>query len=364
MISKPSSTWSDMPIPPGEILAEELEARGMTQRELAARLGRPAQVVNEIVNAKKAITPDTALELEMVLGIDAHYWANLEGRYRMTLARQRAQDERVAGVAALDHYPIREMTRRGWIKAGLDKPGKVKALQMFLGLAVVEPHAYTEAIGFRITEAAQRKVSLGALSVWLRKGELEAQNVCTAAYDAEAFRQALLDIRRLTLQPLNEFIPTMSALCADAGVAFCLVPELPRSGANGVARWLTDGQALIQMSLRAKWADVFWFSFFHEACHILRHRTQRRIVVDGLGRDPDLTEMEAEADAFASDMLIPPGSWQDFCNDGDFSLASTREFARSVEIAPFIVVGRLQKEKWIGYSQLATLKTRYKWSDL
>ena len=336
----------------------------MTQRELAVRLGRPAQVVNEIVKAKKAITPDTALELEMVLGIDAQYWASLESHYRMTLARQRAQDELVSGVAALDLYPIREMTKRGWIKAGLDKPGKVKALQMFLGMAVAEPRAYAEAIGFRITEAAQRNVSVGALSVWLRKGELEAQNACTATYDAETFRQALLDIRRLTQQPLTEFIPTMSTLCAGAGVAFCLVQELPRSGANGAARWLSDGQALIQMSLRYKWADVFWFSFFHEACHILRHRTQRRIVVDGLGLDPALTNMEAEADAFASDMLIPSGAWQDFCNNGDFSLASTREFARSIEIAPFIVVGRLQKEKRIVYGQLATLKTRYEWSDL
>lgn len=93
MISKRSSTWSDMPIPPSEILAEELEPRGMTQRELAARLGRPVLVVNEIVNAQKAITPDIALELEMALGIDAQYWANLESRYRITLARQCAQDE-------------------------------------------------------------------------------------------------------------------------------------------------------------------------------------------------------------------------------------------------------------------------------
>ena len=228
----------------------------MTQRELAARLGRPAQVVSEIVNAKKAITPDTALELEMVLGIDAHFWSYLESRYRMTLARQRAQDELAAGVAALDRYPIREMTKRGWIKAGLDKPGKVKALQMFLGMAVVEPRAYTKAIGFGITEAARRKVSLGALSVWLRKGELEAQAACAGEYDAEAFRQALLNIRRLTPQPLTEFMPTMSTLCAGAGVVFCLVQELPRSGANGVARWLSDGQALIQMSLRCKWSDL------------------------------------------------------------------------------------------------------------
>ena len=63
----------------------------MTQRELAARLGRPAQVVNEIIDAQKAITPDTALELEMVLGINAQYRANQESRYRITLMRQRTQ---------------------------------------------------------------------------------------------------------------------------------------------------------------------------------------------------------------------------------------------------------------------------------
>lgn len=76
----------------------------------------------------------------------------------------------------------------------------------------------------------------------------------------------------LAQQLLKEFIPTMSTLCAGTEVEFCLVPEFPRSGANGVARWLSDSQALIQISLRHKGADVFWFSVFHEACHILRHR--------------------------------------------------------------------------------------------
>jgi len=93
MISKRSSTWLDIPIPPDE--TKELEPRGMTQRELAARLGRPAQVVNEIIDVQKTITPDTALELEMVLGINAQYRANLESRYPITLTRQRSQDEQV-----------------------------------------------------------------------------------------------------------------------------------------------------------------------------------------------------------------------------------------------------------------------------
>ena len=87
MANRRARTLSDLPIPPGEVLEEELEARGMTQKELAARLGRPAQAINEIVKAKKAITPDTAIMLEKALGIDAQFWANLEIDYRMTLAR-------------------------------------------------------------------------------------------------------------------------------------------------------------------------------------------------------------------------------------------------------------------------------------
>ena len=81
---------SDMAIPPGELLAEELEARGMTQGELAGRMGRPRQTISAIVHGKKAITAETALQLEEALGIAAHLWIGLEGRYQLALARQAA----------------------------------------------------------------------------------------------------------------------------------------------------------------------------------------------------------------------------------------------------------------------------------
>ena len=153
----------------------------------------------------------------------------------------------------------------------------------------------------------------------------------------------------------------MRQLCADAGVAFCMVPELPKSGANGVARWLTDKKALLQMSIRNKWADIFWFSFFHEAAHLLEHRTQRRVLIDGLGPDPYTAKMEAEADQFARDFLIAPQDWNDFCAAGHFGPAQVQEFARSIGIAPFIVVGRLQKEERVPYNRLTGLKARYEW---
>jgi HTH-type transcriptional regulator/antitoxin HigA len=354
---------SDLPIPPGEILEEELEAQGMTQKELAARLSRPAQVINEIIRGKKAITAETAIGLGKVLGIDAQFWMNLESNYRITLARKREEGLIAANVEWLDEYPIRDMLKRGWIDAGRDRPSRLKALMDFLGVAVAEPQAFQKAVGFRITEAAQQRVSLGALAVWLRKGELDAQGVDTADYNDHAFTEALFEIRNMTSQNPSEFIPAICDLCAGAGVAFCMVRELPKSGANGATRWLTDRKALIQMSIRNKWADIFWFTFFHEACHLLKHRTQRRIVVDGLAADPDIAEIEAEANCFARDFLIPPQDWNDFRAAHCFTHGSVEEFSRSVGIAPFIVVGRLQKEDLIDYNQLTTLKLRYEWTE-
>ena len=92
-----SEIYSDLAIPPGETLADEIAARGMSQTDLAARLGRPVQVVNEIVRGTKSITDDTALGLEGVLGIPARFWVNLEQNYRMTRARLREHERPQAG---------------------------------------------------------------------------------------------------------------------------------------------------------------------------------------------------------------------------------------------------------------------------
>lgn len=262
----------------------------------------------------------------------------------------------------LSDYPIREMIKRGWIQAERDKESRLNALRNFLGGSVVEPRMYQEAVGFRITQAAQRTISLGSLSAWLRKGEIDAQRIETADYDEGLFKAALLQIRKMTDDQPEDFIPVVTKLCAQAGVAFCVVQELPKIGANGVARWLTDREALIQISTRGKYADIFWFTFFHEACHLMKHRTQRRIIIDGLEPDPDMAELEEEANQFARDFLIPPDAWNKFCAECKFTKIPVQKFAQSIGIAPFIVVGRLQKEKRIPYSRLTNLKWRYKWN--
>ena len=86
----------DYAVPPGETLLETIEALGMTQADLAVRAGRPLKTINEIVRGKAAITPDTALQLERVLGVSATFWLNRASRYRETLAR-RAEQQALGG---------------------------------------------------------------------------------------------------------------------------------------------------------------------------------------------------------------------------------------------------------------------------
>ena len=101
---------SDHAFHPGGLLGVEIEYRGMTQRELADLMGRPPQAINEIIKGKKAITADTAVQLEEVLGISARLWLNLQTRYDLIVARQ-AQQRRVAEGAATYAAPTSRRRR-------------------------------------------------------------------------------------------------------------------------------------------------------------------------------------------------------------------------------------------------------------
>lgn len=357
-INDHGAIYSDLAIPPGETLADEIAARGMSQTELAARLGRPVQAVNEIIHGKKAITDDTALGLEKVLGIPAAFWVNLEQHYRMTRARLRERDRLQAEEEWLEELPVREMQKRGWIAAGLNPQEKVRALLQFFGVANVSAYRKTtEVLGFRISDNA--RLSPGALAAWLRKGELEAQKIETHPFDSAVLLDAARAARSMTERSPQEFAPRLTQQFADAGVAFVVVRELPKTGANGVARWLTDRKALIQLNLRYRWQDIFWFTLFHEVCHVLKHGNQK-IIIDGINKNGPF---EDEANQWAADFLIPPAEWEQFLRGTPLNKSNIIAFAGTVGISPGIVVGRLQRERRLKYSEMTNLKGRFGWTD-
>jgi addiction module HigA family antidote len=331
----------------------------MSQSELARRMGRPAQAINEIVNGKKGLTRETALELERVLGTPASVWMNLEAKYQLAVARRAEAQTLEKQASWLDYFPVGEMERRGWIPK-VHKPGeRVRALLRFFGVASFAGwDAYQEALGFRITGSA--KIDAGALAAWVRQGEIEGRELHARDYNETKFREALTSTRGLTKTAPHDAWERVEQLCAEAGIAAIVVPEFPRIGANGVARWLTPTKGLIQLNLRYAWADIFWFTFFHEAAHILIHESKRIFVeLDG---NPRRDPRELEANQIAEELLIPTPDWEDFVQRQDYNMQSVARFAERIGIHPGIVVGRLQHLELVPWrSNLNSLRTRLVW---
>jgi len=348
----------DYAVAPGETLLETIQAIGMNQAELAARTGRPLKTINEIIKGKEAITPRTALQLERVLGIPATFWNNLERNYQDALERIEERKRLTTQVEWLKKLPVRTMEKLGWIRRRQDKTGQVEELLNFFGVA--SPVQWdglwsTGSVAYRKSSAFRSEA--GAVAAWIRKGELEAKTITCLPYDEGKFRNALTRIRTLTKASLDDLLPEMTRLCAEAGVAVVSVPELDKTRVSGATRWLSPAKALIQLSFRYKTDDHFIFTFFHEAGHILRHG-KRDMFIEG---DDTVDGKEEEANRFASDFLIPPLAYQRLVRSVPRSVEAVRVFAKELGIAPGIVVGRLQHDGKIPRNYFNDLKRHVEW---
>lgn len=349
----------DYAIPPGEFLEEELESRGMSQADLAERTGLAKKTINEIIKAKAPITPDSALKFERVFRLPAHYWLNLEVLYQESLARIAERERFAENIDWLKKMPVRKMINFGWIQEYKDKPAQLNEILSFFGVASVQQWAIVWSrlqVAYRKSQTFEAHAE--AISVWLRQGEIQAQDIECQKFDATTFRKVLNDIKALTCEPdPNIFMPKLIDSCSQAGVAVVLVPELPKTHVSGATRWLTKDKALIQLSLRYKSDDHLWFTFFHEAGHILKHG-KKELFLEGNGMDD---EKEKEANDFASNLLIPVKAFNEFVNKGRVTKLSIIHFSKELGIAPGVVVGQLQHHEWLPYTHCNDLKVRFKW---
>lgn len=347
----------DYAVPPGETLLENLEAIGMSQAELADRTGRPKKTINEIIKGKAAITPETALQLERVLGTPAGFWNNLERNYQETLARINEQKSLHRQINWLKKMPVNTLVKMGWVKKYSDKVQQLQDVLNFFGVASPEQWE-TRWMGEQVSYRTS-KVFLNdpyATASWLRKGELIAQKITCKSFDASKFENVLSDIRQLTLKSLDVFQSEIIRLCAETGVAVAFVPEIPKIRASGATWWVNPNKAVIQLSLRYKTDDQLWFSFFHEAGHILLHG-KKEVFIEGDGEN----SKETEADKFASDFMIPSKQYRQFILSERCSRADIQKFASELGIAPGIVVGRLQHDNKLPHSFCNDLKKRFAW---
>ena len=348
----------DYAVPPGRTLLETIETLGMDQRELATRTGLTPKHINQIIQGAVSITQESALRLERATGVPVRLWNNLEMNYREQLAKLEEREQLQANLAWLKEIPVKELITRGKIEKQSDPVLTFRSVLNFFGVANEEAWRslwLSPSVAFRKSPAFSSKPS--PMATWLRLGELEAQKIICKPFDKAKFRAVLEEIRELTTESPETFVQKMQKLCAEAGVAVVLVPEIKGAPACGAAQWLTSDKAVIQLSLRYKTNDQFWFSFFHEAGHIL-HDGKKDKFIDG---DHEKGESEERADRFASIMLIPAEHAGVLANQR--SASKVMSFAKSIRIAPGIVVGRLQHDKVVGYHQLNALKIHFQWVD-
>ena len=345
--------------PPGETLLETIEALGISQAELAERTGRPKKTINEIINGKAAITPETALQLEHVTRVPANFWNNRERLYREALARKE-EEERLKNQAEwLKEVPVGEMVKFGWIKGYKDKVQQVQELLSYFGVASAEiwRKYYTNELQVEFRQSKAFDSHFGAVTAWLRQGEILSQGIYCAPYERETFQGKLKYIRTLTKEQPESFSEKIIKECAEAGVAVVFLPEIKGARICGATRWVTPNKALMQLSIRYKTNDHLWHTFFHEAGHILLHgKTESFIECN------EKSDKEKEADEFAVNFLIPRTAMRKFVEKRDFTIPSIVAFAREQEISPAIVVGQLQHRKLVPYNQCNKLKVPLTWT--
>ena len=346
----------DYLVAPGEVLQDYLNDISMTQAELADRTGLAKKTINEIIKAKSSITPETALKLERVLGRPSHFWSNLERQYQDDLMRLGDQARMDSCLEWLQRVPVSAMAKWGWIPKLRNKREQLDAVLRFYGVA--SPDQWKRVwLGYQVAYRQTQRFDKceEAVSAWLRQGEIEAQQIECRSFNRKLFLEVLDKARALTIETPDIFQPELVASCASAGVAVVFVPELPGTGTWGATRWLGD-RAVIQLSLRYKSNDHLWFTFFHEAGHILKHG--HKVIVETSGRND---EKEKEANMFAKDKLIPPTALRQFLQCRKPTLDEIKKFAQELGIAPGIIVGRLQHEGILPRNIGNKLKVFYTW---
>ncbi len=350
----------DYAVPPGTVLAERLEAHDISHAEFARRCGRSPKLISEIISGKAPVESKTAIQFEKVTGVAAHIWLGIETNYRLHRAREAEAREAEKSASWGKRFPVKDLVARGVMDKPSARYSTVPALLSLFSVASIEAWGVkygSASVSYR--HSPSFKSDEFSLATWRRLGEIEAEQQTCADFQEPLFKRALGEIRTLTRDPsTHKAIQEAGNQCNEAGVVLALIPPLKGIAISGAAWWLSSKKATIALSARHKTGDHLWFTFFHEAAHILLHG-KKEVFVDSESNDAE--EREAEANRWAADFLIPGEDWRQFVADGTKSAHAVQQFAKEQGIAPGIVVGRLQHEKRLPWNRMNQLKRRLAW---
>jgi plasmid maintenance system antidote protein VapI/Zn-dependent peptidase ImmA (M78 family) len=349
--------------PPGATIATILRERGLGHQEFAHRLRTTVADIDDLLRGAASITSNLAGQLATVLGASAAFWTRREEQYRADLARLEREASLPDSLDWLDEIPVKDMVRLGWLEPGADEAATAFSCLRFFGVPSVGAwwRTYQNALqAVALRTSATFQSAPGAVAAWLRRGEIEAASIKCGPWVSERFRHELGAVRALTREPDPKvFIPKLQGICAACGVAVVPLRAPKACKASGAALFLSPARPLLMLSFRYLSDDHLWYTFFHEAGHLVLHGN-RCVFVDGEGAVSDAEE--EEANRFAAEILIPPAYHEELLSLTANKRAVVR-FAKRLGVARGIVVGQMQHRGIIERNQLNDLKHWYEWGD-
>lgn len=351
----------EMIIHPGETLKEVLEERNMSQQELALRTGVTPKHISTVLNCEKNISVSFAKKLEYALNIDADFWLSLQNQYDKELFEfdelHEISKEEIDIFKSLKEI-FGFMVKNSFIPAIKQAEQSILELRKYLNVSNLTCIPSLISSGaFR----AQTSVNYDpyALFAWQRICESLSEKIETEELTSEEQVKKLLElcpkIKSLSLLPQEEFITQLRNYFCDCGIAFVIAPTFKGVPVQGFIKTNPEGKTIISLTFRQKRADIFWFTLFHEIAHFINGDSKQRFI------DFESVEnaRETKADIFAQNILIDKSAYQNFLRANDFTLNSINSFSKEQNILPAILIGRLQKEKYLNWSDYSEQIKKY-----
>lgn len=343
---------------PGEFIADEMEALGYNQKELAERLGISAKVMCDLLKHKTRITPDYAQMLSRVLDRSADYWISLENNWTESQKRKQENTELLAFKDWIAKFYAKYLEENGIIPAKNDLPERIRELMKFFRIA--DPKCIYAQLSRLSAEFRKRETKNGTPEgrfVWISVGRriIELQNKGESEFDKRKFKSMLKHLRENICNENELDKRTLQVLFDSVGVSLIFVPKIKNNEVYGAAYWHC-GRPVIQMACYYAADDRFWFNLFHEAGHVL----------EGNKSVPQISfedaESEAKADYHDVEILLPSSEFDAYMKKNVKHAKPTKSdiisCARAFNVPESIIVGRMQFLKILPVSSYRSMKKR------
>lgn len=354
-------------IHPSVKIKELLELSGMSRRDLAARTNSTEKHICTLLNGDRNITASFAKKLGYVFeGYDARFWQNLQNEFDISELDKQEESkisrEELAVLKDLDDI-LKYFISCGYVHNDCSSANKVIQLRQLLNisdLTLIPKVTYDAAYRAQLT--SNGKINPYVLFAWQRLCEKKTENLkVSSCLDLNSLKNKLNEIKELMFNPSIEAGCTaLQVLLASCGIAFKIVKHFRGAPVQGFIKQVADEKIILCLTLRRKRADIFWFTLFHEIAHIINGDYRVKFV----DFDSIDNEVEIQADRQARNFLIPLDSYKEFLSlKNDIRWNDIVDFAKKVHVQPYIVLGRLQKDEILDWSEYSSTVPMYEWLE-